>query len=344
MQKSKMKSFGIKLRNMAISFACLAVTAASASCEPAEEPGPDAPAFAEFTFANQRGTSDIDAKKRTVKSVAECGTNIASLAPEFKLSPEGTTATVDGKAQESGKTAQNFTDAVVYSLTTPDGETAEWTVTITLPDDCPEAEDLLIFRKPKTLYIKYTAPSQIGDVQDAVWEGYFIGTEAESIEPLGYDNGKLITTMMYWSETKRWLYEYEDNYYWYDATDNDVSEDWQFGLHGDRGLSGIWKSEFAPGGHFFYPLNAFSSALFMQLPGTTNWVVSKNTYRIAPYRKNGEHATILGIVCDVFVVDGTTFWVDPETHNTLKIKDGDKVVEILEYDTDYKGGIPYKPN
>ena len=138
-----MKSFRTSLRNVAISFACLAATTAFASCEPADEPGADAPAFVEFSFANRRGTSDIDAKKRTVKAVADCGTNLASLAPEFKLSPEGTTATVEGKAQESGKTAQNFTDEVVYTLTTPDGETAEWTVTIKLPDDCPDCGDFL---------------------------------------------------------------------------------------------------------------------------------------------------------------------------------------------------------
>jgi hypothetical protein len=135
-----MKRF-LKLRNVATIVACLAATTMSSGCDREPEPNPGAPAFAEFSFANQRGASDIDAKKRTVKAVAECGANIASLAPEFKLSPDGTTATVDGKPQESGKTAHNFTDAVVYTLTTPDGETAEWTVTVTLPDDCPTLTD-----------------------------------------------------------------------------------------------------------------------------------------------------------------------------------------------------------
>jgi hypothetical protein len=142
------------LRKVAIVFACLAVMTAFASCEPADEPAPGAPAFVEFSFASQRGTADIDAKKRTVKAVAECGTNLAALAPAFKLSPEGATATVDGKAQESGKTANNFADAVVYTLAAPDGTTAEWTVTITLPDDCPTPD--VAYNPPADYYIEYT--------------------------------------------------------------------------------------------------------------------------------------------------------------------------------------------
>ncbi|MDR1527784.1 MAG: hypothetical protein LBS46_08995 [Dysgonamonadaceae bacterium] len=133
-----MKNFRINLRKVATAFACLAAATVMSGCE--EEPNAGALAFAEFTFANQRGTSDIDAKKRTVKAIAECRTNLASIAPVFELSPEGATATVGGKVQESGKTAHNFAEPVVYTLTTPDGATAEWTVTITLPDDCPQTK------------------------------------------------------------------------------------------------------------------------------------------------------------------------------------------------------------
>jgi hypothetical protein len=73
-----------------------------------------------------------------VKAVAVCGTIITSLTPEFTLSPEGATAKVNGALQTSGTTAVNFGEPATYLLATADGATTtEWTVTVTLPDDCP---------------------------------------------------------------------------------------------------------------------------------------------------------------------------------------------------------------
>jgi hypothetical protein len=129
----------LKLRKAAAMIACLAVTTMFSGCEKKEDPiDPDAPAFTEFSFTGQVGDAVIDAQKRTVKAVAECGKNIAALTPKFKLLPEGTTAKVDGKLQTSEETTVNFSEPVTYVLTSADGQiTAEWTVTITLPDDCP---------------------------------------------------------------------------------------------------------------------------------------------------------------------------------------------------------------
>jgi len=110
-----------------------------ASCDPEENDpiNPDAPAFTEFSFTGIAGSAVIDPANRTVKATAQCGTNLASLTPEFKLSPEGTTAKVGSKPQTSGTTTVNCSEPVVYTLATPDGETAEWKVTVKLPDDCP---------------------------------------------------------------------------------------------------------------------------------------------------------------------------------------------------------------
>jgi hypothetical protein len=151
-QKKKMKSFSINLKNVAITAAIFAVTAAFAACEPANEPGADAPAITAFSFAGQAGEAVIDQQKRTVKAAAVCGTNLATLTPEFKLLPEGTTAKVNGNLQTSGTTANNYADAVVYTLTTPGGETAEWTVTVTLPDDCPQVKKYITYNKPIDAY------------------------------------------------------------------------------------------------------------------------------------------------------------------------------------------------
>jgi len=127
------------LRNVVAAAICLAGTMMFSGCEPKENPiDPNAPAFIAFSFAGQRGTPNIDAEKRTVKAIAECGINLASLSPEFILSPEGTTAKIDGETQISGISAANFGKPIIYTLTNLDGETAEWTVTITHPSDCPK--------------------------------------------------------------------------------------------------------------------------------------------------------------------------------------------------------------
>ena len=128
-----MANFSIRVFTMA-----LAIMFAVASCDKSDG-DLDAPAFTEFSFFGQRGASVIDAKQRTVTALAECGTNIAALTPEFTLSPTGVTATVDGKAQTGGTSVVNFSEPVTYVLTSADGQTTkEWTVTIALPDDCPQ--------------------------------------------------------------------------------------------------------------------------------------------------------------------------------------------------------------
>lgn len=53
-----------------------------------------------------------------------------SLAPQFSV-PSGVTVTVDGNVQTSGKSVQDFSKPVVYTLTNADGETADYTVTVT---------------------------------------------------------------------------------------------------------------------------------------------------------------------------------------------------------------------
>jgi hypothetical protein len=92
-----------------------------------------------------------------VKAVAVCGTIITSLTPEFTLSPEGATAKVNGNLQTSGTTAVNFGEPATYLLATADGAiTAEWTVTVTLPDNCPTVQKFITYNQPvDAYYIEY---------------------------------------------------------------------------------------------------------------------------------------------------------------------------------------------
>ena len=100
-------------------------------------PTPEAPAFTDFSFEGQEGVAVIDAENRTVTALAECGTDITALKPTFTLSPAGTTAKVDGAVQTSATSVVDFSEPVTYTLATADGQaTANWTVTVTLPENC----------------------------------------------------------------------------------------------------------------------------------------------------------------------------------------------------------------
>jgi len=46
-------------------------------------------------------------------------------------------STVPSATQTSGTSVVDFSEPVTYTLTSADGQTSEWEVTITLPDDCP---------------------------------------------------------------------------------------------------------------------------------------------------------------------------------------------------------------
>jgi hypothetical protein len=326
-----MKSFRIILRNVAIGFACLAVTTVFASCEPDDEPGADAPAFVEFSFANRRGTSDIDAKKRTVKAVAECGTNIASLAPTFKLSPDGTTATVDDKPQESGKTAQNFTDAVVYTLATPDGETAEWTVTITLPDDCPTVKKYITYNKPvKAYFIEYNG-----------------GAIAANKNSSAGNYGRVIEAY----ENRKYAYvEWDNNASYFVCNLTLPNGDWCFPkdgyLNGNKWYldklnnNENWASDVYL--EYEYPLDAFAFAVSKRTLGGGFLYQNKGGLNdLADIERHPTEATmpdhtdvtqfyvksekVCNIMCDVYKINYyATFWVDPATGFTLKLETADE--------------------
>jgi hypothetical protein len=332
-----MKSFRINLRNVAV-IACLAATTAFAACEPAEEPKPGAPAFAEFTFAGQRGTSDIDAKKRTVKAVAECGTNIASLAPEFKLSPEGATAAVDGKAQESGKTANNYADAVVYTLATPDGATAEWTVTVTLPDDCPQVKKYITYNKPVTAYfIEYNGGAIAANRNSnagnygAVLEAY----ENKKYAKVTWDYDNVFACNLTLPNGD-WCFPkdgYRNGTVWYlDKLNN--NENWASDayLESEYPLDefAFWVSKRKLGGGFlFYNTGGLND--LADIARHPNEAEMPNNTDVTQFYLRSEK--VCNIMCDVYQILNNgyfTFWVDPATGFTLKLEVKDAQGNIAE--------------
>jgi hypothetical protein len=84
-----------------------------------------------FTFNGISGTAVIDKDALTVTATADETVDLNSIAPTFTLS-NGATAEVNGTAQTSGSTANDFTNTVTYVVTSSDGNLINiWKVTIT---------------------------------------------------------------------------------------------------------------------------------------------------------------------------------------------------------------------
>ncbi len=83
-----------------------------------------------FGMPPQTGEAIIDSINQTVTVEVEYGTDLTDLVTTFILST-GATATVGGVGQESGVTANDFTNSVTYIVTAEDGLTVQdWVVTV----------------------------------------------------------------------------------------------------------------------------------------------------------------------------------------------------------------------
>ena len=204
----------------------------------------------------------------------------------------------------------------------------------------------LKFVRPERYYAQYSDTANYPEVPHTK---YFVDDTAASSYPIyGYDEYGLMGGEYDTPEISAYL-EVGDggsSYYMYWQVNERSKEhkSWETALLGPVVYTYGGLPETA-GGDFFYPLNEFAEAI----------IVHAGHNDIRPYLVEGEHDTILGIECDVYYVEGNTaipanqkFWVDPETHNTLRIETTDtngetKIIEVLDYDMDYDGDIPINP-
>ncbi|WP_425392096.1 BspA family leucine-rich repeat surface protein [Ekhidna sp.] len=84
--------------------------------------------IASYSFPEQTGPATIG--DGTILIEVENGTDLTNLVASFSLSANAT-ATVEGVSQESGVTANDFTNPIIYKVTAEDGiTTLEWEVTV----------------------------------------------------------------------------------------------------------------------------------------------------------------------------------------------------------------------
>jgi len=148
---------------------------ATANCPP----NPDAN-FLSFSFNTAENPSlfgdvvgVIDPETYTITLDVLENVNVSSLVATFTLSG-GAVATVKGVGQESGVTANNFTNPVVYNVTAEAGNTQNWTVTInTLP--CLNPWSYVVTSSIHTISIPLTAAPEIFGLPLAAydWIGVF---------------------------------------------------------------------------------------------------------------------------------------------------------------------------
>ena len=124
----------LNLRNVATIVACLAGITMFSGCDKEPDPvntGTEQEAnIVTFTFAGIDGTATIDKTAHTITAKADGTVDLTAIKAEFTLSLNAT-ATVNGTAQVSKTTVNNFTNPVTYSVTSADGKTTnEWTVTV----------------------------------------------------------------------------------------------------------------------------------------------------------------------------------------------------------------------
>jgi len=134
-----MKNFRFLLKHLATIVACFAVVVAFSSCDEVTPTTPlgDKAIFEDFTFDGIVGEAIINEKALTITAKASATTNLASIAPEFVVS-KGATVTVDDFVQRSGRTRNDFTTTVIYTVVSEDEETTKlWTVSITKDGKTP---------------------------------------------------------------------------------------------------------------------------------------------------------------------------------------------------------------
>lgn len=87
----------------------------------------------EFGFAAPQAAGIIDQAAKSIKVQVPKDTDVTKLAAVFKCSDKATVK-VNGIAQESGKTTNNFTNPVIYTVAAQDGSIQNYTVTVKDPD------------------------------------------------------------------------------------------------------------------------------------------------------------------------------------------------------------------
>ena len=90
--------------------------------------------FLTFSVDSQITSATIDANTKTINVLVSENTDLTTIIPKFTIAPAAV-AYIGDVLQESELTENDFSSDVVYTVKGIDGNTANWTVTISLDDN-----------------------------------------------------------------------------------------------------------------------------------------------------------------------------------------------------------------
>jgi len=105
-----------------------------------------AKAITSFSIASLSVAGIIDENARTITLTVPYGTSISSLIASFSTS--GSSVSVNGIAQVSNSTSNDFTESLVYEVSAADGTTQSYTVTVTVAADPAKSITSFNFSSP----------------------------------------------------------------------------------------------------------------------------------------------------------------------------------------------------
>ena len=261
----------------------------------------------------------------------------------FANSDDGVIATSNDGAKVDF-TGKQVGESIITA--TLDGDESTALVRVRAMEQGEDGAVPLKFIRPDRYFSEYSVSNNYPHVPYTV---YFDGEAAALSYPIyGYDEHGLMGGEYNTQSVSAYLDVNDWDYTMIWRVQDDLKsaeEGWRAGMIGPVGYTYGGLPQTA-GGNFFYPLNEFAEVI----------VVHAAHKDVREFLVEGEHDTVLGIECDVYEVPGNTasptdlkFWVDSGTHNTLRIEylgtEGETVVvEVLDYDMDYTGTIPFSPH
>lgn len=120
--------FRVRITAVLILLTSLIFTACDDDSVAEKTSSPNSKTLISFSFSNPQSAATINEFTKKVSITVPFGTDLTNLVADFSII--GKSITVNGAAQTSGKSSNNFTNPVVYTIYAENGSSVSYTVTV----------------------------------------------------------------------------------------------------------------------------------------------------------------------------------------------------------------------